>query len=111
MREIRLGQFLRRFQALHAVGGKAPRGVDNLVPAAVVHADIGLKALIVRGNFVRALNERAQLRADGAKLTENFQADMVALHLVDGLVQIFSNRAMMACTSSAERFQFSVENA
>ena len=28
-----------------------------------------------------------------AKLTENFQADMVALHLVDGLVQIFFKQA------------------
>ena len=89
MREITLRQILRCFQALDAVGGEAPRGVNNLVPAAVVHADVGLKALIVRGNFVCAGNERAQLRTDGPELAENFQADMVALHLVDGLMQVF----------------------
>ena len=93
MREIRLRQLLRLFETLNAVGGKAPRGVDDLVASAVIDADVRLKALIMGGNFIGALDEPPQLRADGAKLAENFQPDMVGLHLVDGLVQVFFKQA------------------
>ena len=43
----------------------------------------------MRRNFVRLCNERPQRRGDAAKVAENFQPDVILLHLVDGLVQIF----------------------
>ncbi len=86
--ELGFADLLRRF-AVPEVGGIAHRGTDDLVPAAVVETDIGLEALIARRDLVGLGHELAQLLRQTRDVAEDLHLDVVALHRVDGLVEIF----------------------
>ena len=66
--------------------------MDDLIPAAVVEADVGLEALIPLGDLVRALHHGLQLRAEAVQLPKDLHADVVLLHGADGLIQILGQQ-------------------
>ena len=68
--------------------GIGPGRPDNLVPAAVVEADVYLTALIVPGNLPCPLAQLPQLRGQRGQITEKLHFHPVPLHLPDGLQQV-----------------------
>ena len=84
---------LLRCLAVLYVRGIAHRGTDDLVPAAVVETDIGLEAVVARGDLVGLFHELPQLRGKPLDIAEHLHADVVALHRVDGLAQVLLQKA------------------
>ena len=87
-RKLLLRQAVRVGLPLGAVPGKVPGGPQDLVPSAVVQADVHLAALVVLGDLPGALYQLPQLRRQGGQVPEELHLHPVPLHLADGLQQI-----------------------
>ena len=63
---------------------------EDLIPAAVVQTDIGLKIVLgqMLRDLVRLVGQRPQLRCDGRHVSKEVESDMVPLHSVHGFQQI-----------------------
>ena len=89
-REQPLRQLLRLPLPLRAVGGEAPGRPQDLVPAAVVQADVCLEAILgqMLRDLVGLIGQGPELRGDGRHVPEEVEPDMVPLHAVHCLQQV-----------------------
>ena len=74
--------------SLQAVLGIGPGGPQDLIPAAVVEADIDLTALIVGGYLPGTLAQVPELLGQWGQVPEKLHLHPVPLHLPDGLQEV-----------------------
>ena len=83
-----LRQLLRTALTVSDLLRKGPGCPDDLVPAAVVQAEIDLDLVVGAGAFLRLPAQLLQVRGQLAQVAEEAEADVVLLHIRQSFLQI-----------------------
>ena len=78
---------------LYTVQGIGPGGPENLVPSAIIQADIHLTAVVPLGDASGLLTQVPELLGQRREVPEKLHLHLVPFHLSDGLQQVLLQQA------------------
>ena len=91
--EVGRDVLLRDRTQIHPLRCAGANRVNDLVPTAIVQADIALTGLKFRRSLLGLMAQRAQFRTDRCQVAKEFQADAVFPGIPDDLIQVLFQQA------------------